>query len=92
MKLSSFRDDNQKFLKDSLGMTSTQLKSIDSVNSIFMKGLKGIESGPGTDDEKYAKANGIAKTRGEALDKIMGEDKHHRFTQYVYNKLQKAQG
>lgn len=92
MKMKSFHDENQKFLKDSLGMTSTQLKAIDSVNSVFMKGLKGIESGSGTDDEKFAKAQVIAKQRSEGLDTIMGEDKHHRFTQYVYNKLQKAQG
>jgi hypothetical protein len=92
MKLSSFRTDNQKFLKDSLGMTSKQLKSIDSVNSIFMKGLKGIENGPGTDDEKFAKAKEIAKKRGADLDGIMGEEKHMRFTQYLYGKLEKAQG
>ena len=92
MKLSGFRDANQKFLKDSLGMTSAQLKSIDSVNSIFIKGLRAIEGGPGTDDDKFAKAKEIAKKRGMDLDIIMGEDKHHRFTQYVYEKLQKEQG
>lgn len=54
--------------------------------------LKGIENGPDTDDEKFAKAKVIAKTRGEALDHIMGEEKHQKFTQYLYEKLQKAQG
>ncbi len=92
MKMSKFRSENQKFLKDSLGMTSAQLKSIDSVNSIFLKGLTQIDNGSGSDDEKLAKAKEIAKKRGAALDDIMGEDKHHRFTQYVYEKLQKAQG
>jgi len=92
MKLRSFRDDNQKFLKDSLGMTSKQLMLIDSVNSVFMNGLRSIENGPGTDDEKFDKAKVIAKKRGEDLDSIMGEDKHMRFTQYLYAKLEKAQG
>ena len=92
MKMSKFRTDNQKFLKDSLDMTSKQLKSIDSVNSVFMKALRGIENGPGTDDEKFAKAKEFAKKRGEDLDNIMGEEKHMKFTQYLYEKLQKAQG
>jgi hypothetical protein len=42
-KMRSYRDDNQKFLKDSLGMTSKQLKSIDSVNSMYLDGLNKIE-------------------------------------------------
>jgi hypothetical protein len=92
MKLRTFRDENQKFLKDSLGMTSNQLKSIDSVNSIFLNGLKKLEGSTASDDEKLAKAKEIAKKRGEDLDMIMGEQKHHRFTQYLYEKLQKAQG
>lgn len=92
MKLRTFRDENQKFLKDSLGMTSNQLKSIDSVNSIFLNGLKKLEGSTASDDEKLAKAKEIAKKRGEDLDMIMGEQKHHRFTQYMYEKLQKAQG
>ena len=90
MQLKSFRADNQKYLKDSLGMTKEQLKSIDSVNSIFMDGLKTIERSSASDDEKVAKAKEMAKKRGEDLDMIMGEQKHHRFTQYVYEKLQKA--
>jgi hypothetical protein len=90
MKLKSFRDDNQKFLKDSLGMTSKQLKSIDSVNSDYMKELDRIHSGSGTDDEKLAKAQELTKKRGAALDSIMGEVSHMKFTKYVYAKLEKA--
>jgi len=92
MKIKSFRDDNQKFLKDSLGMTSKQLTSIDSVNSSYMKLLNRIENGAGTDQEKYEKAQEITKQRGEALDNIMGKDKHYEFAQYLYRKLEKAQG
>ena len=90
MKLKSFRSDNQKFLKDSLGMTSKQLKSIDSVNSDYMKELDRIHSGSGSDDEKLAKAQELTKKRGAALDSIMGEVSHMKFTKYVYAKLEKA--
>ncbi len=91
MKLRTFREDNQKYLKDSLGMTSQQLKSIDSVNSIFLKGLTQIDKSVATDDEKLAKAKEIAKKRMADLDSIMGEDKHARFTQYMYEKLKKSE-
>ncbi len=91
MKLRTFRDDNQKYLKDSLGMTSQQLKSIDSVNSIFLKGLTQIDKSVATDDEKLAKAKEIAKKRTADLDSIMGEDKRARFTQYMYEKLKKSE-
>jgi hypothetical protein len=92
MKLRTFRDDNQKFLKDSLGMTSAQLKSIDSVNSDFLKGMNQINKSTGTDDEKLAKAKEIATKRGADLDSIMGVDKHALFTQYLYGKLKKSEG
>jgi hypothetical protein len=92
MKLKSFRSENQKFLKDSLGMTSKQLKSIDSVNSDYMKALDRIQSGSGSDNEKLTKAQELTKKRGADLDNIMGEDAHMKFTKYVYAKLEKAQG
>ncbi len=92
MKIKSFRADNQKFLKDSLGMSSKQLSSIDSVNSSYVKLLNRIENGPGTDQEKYETAQEITKKRGEALDNIMGADNHMKFTQYIYKKLEKAKG
>jgi hypothetical protein len=91
MKMKSYRADNQKFLKDSLGMTSKQLKSIDSVNSDYMKALDRIYSGSGSDDEKLAKAQELTKKRGADLDSIMGADTHMKFTKYIYAKLQKAQ-
>jgi len=91
MKMKSFRSDNQKFLKDSLGMTSKQLKSIDSVNSDYMKELDRIHSSSASDNEKLAKAQEITKKRGADLDSIMGEDMHMKFTKYMYAKLEKAQ-
>ncbi len=92
MKMKSFRADNQKFLKDSLGMTDYQLKLIDSVNKIYLGGIKQIQSSTAPDDVKLGKAKGITKHRSDELDIIMGVAKHQRFTQYLYEKLQKAQG
>jgi len=91
MKMRSFRDANQKFLKDSLGMTSDQLKSIDTTNSNFMKEMRQIEKSNESDDQKLAKAKTLASNRSIELDNIMGKEKHDRFKQYMYEKLQKAQ-
>ena len=82
--------ENQKFLKDSLGMTSYQLTVIDSINKVYLGGIKQIESSTAPDDIKLGKARGIAKKRSDELDIIMGNAKHQRFTQYLYDKLQKA--
>jgi len=90
MKLKSFRADNQKFLKDSLGMTDHQLKLIDSVNKVYLGGIKQIESSTAPDDVKLGKARDITKTRAYGLDIIMGVANHQRFTQYIYDKLQKT--
>jgi hypothetical protein len=90
-QLQKFREDNQHYLKYNLGMTDAQRKSIDSVNQIYMDGLNQIEKSNGTDDEKLAKAQEITKQRGAALDNIMGVEKHKKFSQYVYAKLQKAE-
>jgi len=91
MKMRSFRDANQKFLTDSLGMTSDQLKSIDTTNSNFMKEMRQIEKSNESDDQKLAKAKTLASNRSIELDNIMGKEKHDRFKQYMYEKLQKAQ-
>jgi len=91
MKMRSFRDANQKFLKDSLGMTSDQLKSIDTTNSNFMKEMRQIEKSNESDDQKLAKAKTLASNRSIELDNIMRKEKHDRFKQYMYEKLQKAQ-
>jgi hypothetical protein len=90
-QLQKFREDNQHYLKYNLGMSDAQRKSIDSVNQIYMDGLNKIEKSTGTDYEKLAKAQEITKQRGAALDNIMGAEKHKKFSQYVYAKLQKAE-
>jgi hypothetical protein len=90
-QLQKYREDNQHYLKYNLGMTDTQRKLIDSVNQVFLNGLNRIEKSNGTDDEKMAQAQEIAKQRSVALDNIMGAEKHMKFSRYVSDKLQKAE-
>src|SRR6516164_2902205 len=89
MKAQAFRADNQKYLKDSLGLTQTQMDDIDNVNICFLSTLDRIDR-YGKDDatkEKYAKA--ITDARWGQLDAIMGADKHKQYAQYIMAKIQK---
>jgi hypothetical protein len=92
MQMQKFREDNQHYLKYNLGMSDAQRKSIDSVNQVYLDGLSVIEKSTGTDDEKLAKAQEITKQRSVALDNIMGAEKHMKFSRYISDKLQKAEG
>src|SRR5947207_14980845 len=59
MKVKSFREDNQKYLKTTLGMTQTQLTDIDNVNLCFLSTLDRSDRYSKKDDatkEKYAEA------------------------------------
>ncbi|HTS44486.1 MAG TPA: hypothetical protein VMH01_08830 [Puia sp.] len=92
MKAKEFRADNQKYLKDSLGMTQTQMDDIDNVNICFLSTLDRIDR-YGKDNatkQKYAKA--IADARWAQLDVIMGADKHKQYANYVMAKIKKAAG
>jgi hypothetical protein len=92
MQMQKFREDNQHYLKYNLGMTDAQRKLIDSVNQVYLDGLSRIEKSTGTDDEKMAQAQELTKQRSVALDNIMGADKHMKFSRYISDKLQKAEG
>lgn len=90
MKLQSFREDNQKYLKDSLGMNADQLTDIDNVNVCFLSTMERIER-YGKDKvnmQKFAEA--VAAERSIQLDAIMGPEKRKKFAQYVEAKLKKA--
>jgi nitrogen regulatory protein PII-like uncharacterized protein len=91
-QLQKYREDNQHYLKYNLGMSDAQRKAIDSVNQVYLDGLNKIEKSTGTDDEKMAKAQEITKQRSVALDNIMGAEKHMKFSRYISDKLQKAEG
>jgi len=90
MKLQSFRDDNQKYMKDSLKLSDEQRTDIDNVNICYLSTLDRIDRYAKTDadKEKYAKA--VTAARSAQLDAIMGVGKHKQFANYVVAKLQKA--
>ncbi|MEX1202574.1 MAG: hypothetical protein WEA59_04995 [Ferruginibacter sp.] len=90
MKLQSFRDDNQKFAKEKLGMTPEQLEDIDNVNICYLSTLDRIDR-YGKDDaakDKYVKS--ITSARSTQLDAIMGVDKRKQYSDYVQAKIEKA--
>jgi len=92
MKLKAFRADNQKYLKETLGMTKTQTDDIDNVNICYLSTLDRINR-YGKDDatkEKYAKA--VTEARSVQLDAIMGPEKRQQYAEYVVEKIKKAQG
>jgi hypothetical protein len=90
MKLQAFREDNQKYLKDSLGMNADQLNDIDNVNVCFLSTMERIQR-YGKDKvnmQKFAEA--VAAERSIQLEAIMGPEKRKQFAQYVEAKLKKA--
>lgn len=90
MKLQSFREDNQKYLKDSLAMNADQLADIDNVNVCFLSTMERIQR-YGKDKgnmQKFAEA--VAAERSIQLDAIMGPEKRKKFAEYVEAKLKKA--
>ena len=92
MKLKAFRADNQKYLKEKLGMSKTQMDDIDNVNICYLSTLDRINR-YGKDDatkEKYAKA--VTEARSAQLDAIMGPEKRQQYAEYVLEKIKAAQG
>ncbi|HET6996533.1 MAG TPA: hypothetical protein VFI06_16170 [Chitinophagaceae bacterium] len=90
MKLKAFRADNQKYLKNTLGMTAVQLDDIDNVNACYLGTLDRINRyvKAEADKEKYAEA--VSKARWAQLDAIMGVDKHQKYAEYLKAKIEKA--
>src|SRR5436190_20117877 len=90
MQLQAFREDNQNYLKNTLGLTQGQLDDVDNVNVCYLGTLDRIDR-YGKDDaskEKYAKSATAA--RSAQLDAIMGAENHKKFSEYVKAKLKKA--
>jgi hypothetical protein len=91
MKLKSFREDNQKYLKNTLGMTQTQLNDIDNVNICFLSTLDRIDRYVKTDADKQKYAEAVSNARWAQLDAIMGVDKHNKYAEYLKAKLEKME-
>jgi hypothetical protein len=90
MKLQSFRAANQKYLKDSLHLTATQMKDLDNVNICFLSTLDRIDRYAKDDAAKDKYAQALWDVRWAQVDAIMGADKHLRYAEYLKAKIEKA--
>jgi hypothetical protein len=90
MKLQSFRAANQKYLKDSLHLTQTQMKDLDNVNICFLSTLDRIDRYAKDDAAKDKYAQALWDVRWAQVDAIMGADKHLRYAEYLKAKIEKA--
>jgi len=90
MKLKSFREENQKYLKGTLQMTQTQLDDIDNVNICFLSTLDRINRYAKDQATKEKVAQALWDARWAQLDAIMGVDKHNKYAEYMKQKLEKA--
>lgn len=91
MKLKSFRADNQKYLKDSLHLSQTQMEDLDNVNICFLSTLDRIDR-YGKDQankDKYAEA--LWEVRWAQVDAIMGKDKHDKYAAFLERKIEKLE-
>jgi hypothetical protein len=92
MKLKTFRADNQKYLKEKLGMTATQLNDIDNVNLCYLSMLDRINRYGKNEENKEKVAQAATEARSIQLDIIMGEEKHKQYSEYMVEKIKKAKG
>jgi len=74
-KLQDFRDDNQKYLKETLKMSEEQRTDIDNVNLCFLSTLDLIDRYEKDDAAKGKYAKSAVNARNAQLDAIMGVDK-----------------
>jgi len=89
-QLKSFRDDNQKYLKDTLKLTATQMTDLDNLNLCFLSTLDRVDryTKDHATKEKYADA--LWQVRWAQVDAIMGKEKHDKYAAYLKRKLTAA--
>ena len=87
MKLKTFRAENQKYMKDSLKLTSTQINDIDNINVCYLSTLDRIVR-YGKDDERKEKlAEAVSEARWVQIDAIIGEEKHNKYAAYLEKRI-----
>ena len=90
MKLKAFRAENQKYLKDSLHLTQTQMSDVDNVNICYLSTLDRIDRYAKDDAAKEKYAEAVSDARWAQLDAIMGKDKHDQYAAYMKKKIEAA--
>jgi len=89
-KLKSFRGENQKYMKDSLKLTATQMKDLDNLNVCFLSTLDRIDRYAKDDQTKEKYAEALWEVRWAQVDAIIGKEKHDRYAAYLKRKIEKA--
>jgi len=70
-KLKSFRGENQKYMKDSLKLTATQMKDLDNLNVCFLSTLDRIDRYAKDDQTKEKYAEALWEVRWAQVDAII---------------------
>ena len=89
-KLKSFRDDNQKYLKDTLKLSPTQMTDLDNLNLCFLSTLDRIDRYTKDNATKEKYANALWEVRWAQVDAIMGKTKHEQYAAYLKRKIHTA--
>ncbi len=89
-KVLGFREDNQKFLKNTLKLSAVQIDDIDNVNICFLSTLDRIDRYGKTDQAKEQYAQSALTARSMQMDAIMGAENRKKYMDYVTAKLKKA--
>ena len=90
MKVQSFIEDNQKYMKDSLNLSADQIDDAGNVNICYLTTLDRINRYGKTDADKEKYAKSATESRAKQLEAIMGSDNYKKFRKYVEAKLKKA--
>jgi hypothetical protein len=90
MKLQSFMEDNQRYMRETLRLSEDQILDVESVNACFLNNLDVIANYGGSDKERKKYAKSSVKARQKQLQAIMGAENFDKFQTYVAAKLQKA--
>lgn len=89
-KLKTFRTENQKYLKDSLHLTATQISDLDNLNVCFLSTLDRVDRYTKDEDSKEKYADALWEVRWAQVDAIMGKEKHEKYAEYIKRKLSAA--
>ena len=89
MKLKTFRAENQKYMKDSLKLTATQINDVDNINLCYLSTLDRIVRYGKDDDTKQKLADAVSEARWVQIDAIMGVEKHNKYSAYLERRIAK---
>src|SRR6476620_8011867 len=89
-KLQSFRNENQKYLKDSLKLTQVQMNDIDNLNMCFLSTLDRVDRYAKEKQTKEEYADALWEVRWAQMDAIMGKQKHDKYAAYIERRLKTA--